>query len=363
MSADLSTLDKIATKWEVVHGKIEKLPNRIRDEVLKPLKDKGYWEGAAAPYAWTQIDDIQRQVAGAVKVASAVAKVLKDGAGELRTARKELREAVARAKKKGLHVDGDGQVSGKVGGSSDVTTRDVDDAQDEIIDILRKAYLVDENLSIALMYDVGIDEWFNTKPRLTDVNHNLSLSIPQFNAANLALDGKEAHPKRNNADPYDMGLDWLGNSGPEHQDFTYGDKFTELIQRSDSMEDVRKQTMDKWRQGHGTGTAGYSIAKDGYKGAAKKLLSEDLPAIITGDEDGLGQGFTGSYQVHYEVNGVEPDGTIIVKYSLDNETSVSSLLHYVGYHDWLEKLNPSSGPGHTVSQNVTWVERISPDAY
>ncbi|MDW6059528.1 hypothetical protein SAZ11_17850 [Streptomyces sp. FXJ1.4098] len=213
MSADFSTLDVLATQWGEVHRKLEKLPGRVRDEVLKPLKDKGYWEGAAAPYAWTQIDDIQRQVAAAVKMASAVKKVLMDGTGELRAARREMKDAVSRAEKKGLQVSSDGLVSRKGGGgeSADAanvaTQKDIDETQDEIIEILRKVYIVDENLSITLMQDIGVDQWFNAKPQLTDINHTSSLSIAQYNALNLALDGKDAHPERNNTTPYELGFD------------------------------------------------------------------------------------------------------------------------------------------------------------
>ncbi len=369
MSADFSTLDDLAAQWGEAHRKLEKLPGRMRDEVLKPLKDKGYWEGAAAPYAWTQIDDIQRQVAGAVKVAAAVRKVLMDGVGELRAARREVKDAVSRAEKKGLQVSADGRVSRKGGGgeSADApdaaTQKDADDAQDEIIEVLRKVYIIDENLSITLMQDIGVDQWFNTKPLLTDINHTSSLSIAQFNSLNLALDGKDAHPERNNTTPYDLGFDWLGNAGPDHQEFTLGDKFTELIQRSKSMEDIRRQTMDGWRAGNGVGKAHYSISEDGKVGAARKLFGEDLPAIITNDEDGLGQAYLGSYNVRYQVNGVDPDGSVVVKYTLDNKTSVSSFLHYIGYYDWLKSLDPGSGPAGTTSQTVTWTERIHPDAY
>ncbi|MGR3931670.1 hypothetical protein [Streptomyces sp. BRA346] len=362
MSADFSTLDRLATKWGEVHRKIEKLPDRIRDEVLKPLKDKGYWEGAAAPYAWSQIDDIQRQVAAAVKVSGAVKKVLVDGVGELRVARRELKDAVTRAEDMGLHVGAQGQVSRKdAEDSKDVSEKDLDAAQDEIISLVRKAHLVDENLSITLMQDIGVDQWFNAKRQLTDINHTSSLSTAQYNALNLAMDGKDPHPERNNKSPYDLGLDWLSNQGPTHQDFTSGDKLTELIQRSESMKDIRRQTMDGWRGGKGTGEANYSISEDGYIGAGKKFLGEDAPAIATNDEDGLGQAFLGSYSVDYEITGVDPDGSVVVKYTLDNTTSVSSFLHYMGYHDWMESLNPGSGPTHSVSQNVTWTERLNPD--
>ncbi|MFC0596829.1 hypothetical protein [Streptomyces palmae] len=368
MAADFGTLDSLITKWDEVHRSMEKLPDRVGDEVLKPLKDKGYWEGAAAPYAWTQIDDIQRQVALAVKVAEAVKKVLTDGVGELKAARTEVKGAISRAKEKGLYVYPDGRVSKvakdgvcTVDGPTADDVKVIDQAQDEIIAALRKAHLADENLALTLMQNVGVGGWFNNKPLLTDINHTDSISTAQTNALHLAMDGKDPHPSRNDDDPYDLGIDFATGTGDKHQDFTNGDRFTELIQRSESMKDIRKQTLDGWKNGEGNGDAAYSISKDGYFGAGKKLILEDLPAIVTGDDDGLGQAYLGSYNVKYEVTGEHPDGSVTVRYTLDNTTSVASVTHYLGYHSWQDKLNHDSGPTRNITQTVTWTEVLNPD--
>ncbi|MBH1935197.1 hypothetical protein I5Q34_13085 [Streptomyces sp. AV19] len=367
LSTDFGALDTLAAKWGDTHSKINGLAKRVGDEVLRPLKDKGYWEGAAAPYAWAQIDDIQRQVGAAAKVADAVRKVIQDGAGELKAAQRDLKDAVTRATAKGLHVGRDGAVSRSVVNgvcSADApddasAQKDMDAAQDEIIEICRRGHLADENLSITLMQDIGVDQWFNSKPQLTDINHTSSIGTDQYNALSLAMRGKDPHPARKDTDPYDLGMDWATGTGPGHQDFTNGDRFTELIRRSESMDDIRKQTLKQWREtGEGEGKANYSISKDGKIGALKKLFGEDLPAIVTGDDDGLGQAFLGSYSVHYEIKGQDPDGSVIVNYRLENTTSVESAIHYMGYYDWQRYLNPPAGPGRGVSQTVTWTERL-----
>ncbi|KUJ67824.1 hypothetical protein ACZ90_25025 [Streptomyces albus subsp. albus] len=369
MAADFGTLDSLVTKWDEIHRNIEKLPDRVRNEVLGPLKDKGYWEGAAAPYAWTQIDNLARQMDLAVKVAEAVKKVLTDGVGELKAARKEVQDAVARAREKGLYVSKEGKVSQVVGTDGQCTAggpsaddqKTIDHAQDEIIKALRTAHLADENLAMTVMQDVGVGLWFNGKPLLTDINHTDSITPAQANALHLAIDGKDPHPSHNNSGAYSLGIDFATGTGKDHQEFTNGDNFTNLVQRSESMKDIRKQTLDGWKKGEGTGDAAYSISKDGYFGAGKKLLLEDLPAIFTGDRDGLGQAYLGSYNVKYEITGEHPDGSVTVKYTLDNTTSVASVTHYLGYHSWQDKLNHDSGPTRNITQTVTWTEVLNPD--
>ncbi|MEU2827435.1 hypothetical protein ABZ667_01995 [Streptomyces lavendulae] len=84
------------------------------------------------------------------------------------------------------------------------------------------------------------------------------------------------------------------------------------------------------------GRVSYSIFDGGKMGALKKLIGTDIPAIATGD----------------------PDGSVVVQYTLDNHTSNESFLHFVGYYDWLKKTNREEGPFSTVSQTITWTERI-----
>lgn len=93
LDTDFSALDDLAVKWREAHTKTEKLPKRMMDEVLKPSRDKGYWEGAAAPFAWSLIDDIARQLTASNKVAKALSDVLDDAVSDLKIIRRDLKDA------------------------------------------------------------------------------------------------------------------------------------------------------------------------------------------------------------------------------------------------------------------------------
>ncbi|NEE40798.1 hypothetical protein G3M53_87410, partial [Streptomyces sp. SID7982] len=120
------------------------------------------------------------------------------------------------------------------------------------------------------------------------------------------------------------------------------------------------QTVEQWEEtGEKEGKAAFSISESGKVGAAKKLLTEDLPAIVTNDPDHLGEAFMGSYNVDYVVRGKDPDGSLVVEYTLNNTTSSESALHFIGYYDWLKYAEIADGPvTSAVSQTVTWTERI-----
>ncbi|MFE4661718.1 hypothetical protein ACFRFJ_34155 [Streptomyces hydrogenans] len=92
-AVDLPALDGLAERWETIHRDIKGLGKRMHDEVLTPLRDKRYWEGAAAPYAWKMIDDIERQLENAAKVAEAARRVVEDGVADLKSAQKDLKDA------------------------------------------------------------------------------------------------------------------------------------------------------------------------------------------------------------------------------------------------------------------------------
>lgn len=67
----------------------------------------------------------------------------------------------------------------------------------------------------------------------------------------------------------------------------------------------------------------------------------------------------GSYNVKYDIRGTDPDGSLVVQYTLDNTTSSESALHFIGYYDWLRHAETLDGPMMSaVSQTVTWTERI-----
>lgn len=365
LAVDLSALDSLAERWEIIHWDIKGLGKRMHDEVLTPLRDKGYWEGAAAPYAWKMIDDIERQLESAAKVADAARRVVEDGVGDLKSAQKDLRDATRRAEEKGLHINADGTLSPDVIDNvckvelTDEEKKTIEAADREIAQILKRGVTADRNLAYSLMADIGLSQWFNSEPGLTDIDSIKKISEGAYNALDLALQGKDPYPGISSDDPYSLGWNWVTGDGPRHRDYYYGDEMTELIQSSESMEQLRLDTLEQWRStGQPQGSVAYSISESGKLGALKKLITTDLPAIATGDEDHLGEAFTGSYNLNYTVKGQDPDGSLVVEYTLKNNTSNESFLHYIGYYDWLEKVNREEGVFSSVDQKIVWTERI-----
>lgn len=367
LDTDFSALDDLAGKWREVHTRTEKLPQRMMDEVLKPLRDKGYWEGAAAPFAWTLIDDIARQLTAANKVAKALSQVLDDAVGDLKIIRRDLKDAVRRARDKGLSVNDTGTVSGYL--TADLflaadqrqnSTLAVHIAQEEISEICRRGIIADQSLSMTLMSDVGVGSWFNSKPQHSSIDSTNKISADEYNAYGRALEGRDPYPERQNDSPYSLGRDYVTGLGPRHQNFTNGDTMADRVQSMESMKDIRRQTVEQWEAtGEKEGSAAFSISESGKIGAAKKLIGEDLPAIVTNDPDHLGEAFMGSYNVKYDIRGTDPDGSLVVQYTLDNTTSSESALHFIGYYDWLRHAETLDGPMMSaVSQTVTWTERI-----
>jgi hypothetical protein len=365
LAADLSTLDDLADRWESVHRDIKGLGKRMNDEVLSPLRDKGYWEGVAAPYAWRMIDDIQRQLENAAKVADSARRVVEDAVSDLKSAQTDLKDAVRRITEKGLYVNTDGTVAGDiVDGACKATLTDeehksIEAAQHEMAGLLRRAVTADRNLAYSLTSDLGLGQWFNDDPRFTDIDSTKRIGEDEYNALNLAMKGENPYPAYSSDDPYSLGWDWVTGDGSRQRTYHSGDEMTELIRSSESMRQLRLDTVEKFRgDGLSEGNVSYSISESGKLGALKKLVTTDLPAIVTGDEEHLGEAFTGSYNLHYTVKGEDPDGSLVVEYKLHNDTSNASFLHYIGYYDWLDKLNREEGVFSSVGQEIVWTERI-----
>ncbi|MEV7729346.1 hypothetical protein AB0P15_32190 [Streptomyces sp. NPDC087917] len=366
LDTDLGPLRKLADQWRTSHEAIAKLGKRVHGEMLQPLRDKGYWEGAAAPYAWRMIDDIERRLDDATKVAAAVIGVLDDALGELESVKTDLEGAVRRAGERGLHIDSGGTVSASVihgvckvieQGSEDAKA--IEAARREILEIVKRGIAADQNLSFSLMSDIGVDEWFNAKPQHQNIDSTNTIGYEEYNELNRAIQGKSPYQLPNSDDPYDLGFGWLLGEGPRDRQYEAGDTMTELIRQSESMTKLRADTLDEWRkEGNASGTVHYSISEGGKIGALQKLITTDIPAIVTGDPRHLGEAFAGSYSLDYDVRGQDPDGSLVVQYKLKNATSNESFLHFIGYYDWLKSTNRDEGVLSTVRQEITWTERI-----
>ncbi|MFI8853203.1 hypothetical protein ACIGW3_23855 [Streptomyces sp. NPDC053499] len=358
MKTDPSVLTDLAKKWDSVVEDTRGLPGQILRELMKPLRDEGYWEGAAAPYAWQMIDDMQHQVHRAREVAKKVKKLLEDGASELEEIRTDLKSAVKDIEADPmLRVSDDGVVQCTVSGTvSPGNKSTMESAQKKIDSIVRRAVLKDKQLSYTLMADIGLDQWFNARPQHTQINSTGKISNAEYTALDRVLVGNKTGYTNDNTGPYEIGGHWLSGTGPKKHEFSDNDSLTKLITNSKSMEGVRKDVAEQVADGKLKGKARYSIAEGGLMGAGKQLLMKDIPAIATNDKDGLGQAFVGSYTVNYRVVGEDADGEKVVRYTLQNNTSTSSFMHFLGYGKWLEKFNHDKDgfPGRTSQLTGTY---------
>ncbi|MFK0238010.1 hypothetical protein [Streptomyces vinaceus] len=196
LDTDLGPLQKLADQWRLTHKDISGLGKRVQGEMLTPLRDKGYWDGVAAPYAWRMIDDIQRQLEDATKVAAAVLGVLDDALGELKSVKTDLEAAVKRIGEQGLYIAGDGAVSTSVvDGVCKVVEKGSDDAkaiqaaQKEINDIVRRGITADQNLAFSLMSDIGLGQWFNGKPQHSNIDTTNTIGQEEYALLDRAMSG------------------------------------------------------------------------------------------------------------------------------------------------------------------------------
>ncbi|MBO3676523.1 hypothetical protein [Streptomyces sp. NEAU-YJ-81] len=366
-TAHFGALDTLASKWKSVHEKIKNLDDKIRDEVLKPLRDKGYWEGMAAPYAWAQIDDIQRQATAAAKVVDAMRRSLEDGGGELKAVQKRLHEAVKGFGEEGMYVGPEGKVilgsaCDVQGNLSEKDANKVDAAQKKLNLILRDAFEADQNLSITLMDNIGLDLWFNTGTLRTDINHTDGISTDRYDRLGRELSGLDPDPEKNHLTPRTLAANWLAGTGEDSYSFSQHDPFVEQLRKSESMDSIRSQTLDGWKAGHPEGRVKYQIAGKSLPEQGATFL-KDMAGLsgvdnLWGGDTNEAQSLLGSYDVDYVVKGTDPDGKLVVQYTLKNDTDMESFIP--GYSSVEKIANHDTGPGAGIKERMVWTERVDP---
>jgi hypothetical protein len=239
----------------------------------------------------------------------------------------------------------------------------VNAAQTRLNGILREAFEADQNLSITLMENVGLEQWFNTGKVRTDINHTSGISTDRYDTLGRDMGGLGPFPSTNHLTPRTLLANWVAGTGDDHYSFSQHDPFVEQLRKSESMDGIRKQTLEGWKAGHGEGKAKYQISgmslPDQVGSYAKDMTGLSGLDNLWGGDTNEAQSLLGSYAVDYIVKGADPDGKLIVQYTLRNDTDMESALPF--YQNWQEKANHDTGPGADIKETMVWTERIAPD--
>jgi RHS repeat-associated protein len=180
----------------------------------------------------------------------------------------------------------------------------------------------------------------------------------------------EARPG-NDMGPWGLGWQWLTGTGPQLQVFGDGDPMTEMLRTHDHIQDTRgliaRRIVRERRNGTGrfSGKNHYSLAGIG---GTKKYV-KDYSTLLTGGATGnLAVTYLGSYQLNYEVVGVDEEcGQATVRFTVKNDSTIGSATRppVIGYSDfWKNNIGSrmndwfSSGPMSNTSQEFHWTEVI-----
>lgn len=129
------------------------------------------------------------------------------------------------------------------------------------------------------------------------------------------------------------------------------------------MNTLRGQTIDAWKAGSGEGTLHHRLASKPFLGQVG-TYAKDMAGLsgidnLWGGDTNEAQSLLGSYDLDYVIKGTDPDGKLIVQYTLRNDTDMESFLP--GYQKSQETLNHDNGPGADIKEVMIWTERIDPD--
>ncbi|GAA2415668.1 hypothetical protein GCM10010420_52100 [Streptomyces glaucosporus] len=169
---------------------------------------------------------MQRQVAAAIKTARAVQRTMEDGVGELKSAQRRLKDAVTRFQRAVMVVVVDGgqavveRAQCIVDQPDPRKGEDVTEAQRELDEILRDAFLADQELAITLTANIGLDMWFNAGKLRSGTDSTGSIGVDLYDALDRAARGEDPHPEKNHQSPRDVLVNWVTGTGESEKVFT-----------------------------------------------------------------------------------------------------------------------------------------------
>lgn len=171
-------------------------------------------------------------------------------------------------------------------------------------------------------------------------------------------------PARDDAGYYQLGWEWLSETGPRRHDFGPDDPATQVLRKHHFLQGVR----DKVATGAikpGKAQA-QSYALGGWKGVPEFIKA--YSAVPTGGASGnLAAAYLGSYKLTPDVRGIDKEGIATADFTVENTSSLASALHppVLGYkpfyRDYVDPLINSlrrSGPGSATTQTFHWTEKI-----
>jgi hypothetical protein len=170
--------------------------------------------------------------------------------------------------------------------------------------------------------------------------------------------------------PFEVVVEWLTGQSPRNHEFREGDPFTELLQQSDYIGDVRARVAESVSEGnYGPFSEGYNLG--GLQGVPK--YAKDYSTLFTGGKTGnLAVTYLGSYSLDIWITGVNRDnGAVQAMFNVKNTSNIESLTHppVIGYTDfWSDSIAPvingaassitNLGPMSPTTQDFWWTETI-----
>jgi RHS repeat-associated protein len=176
-------------------------------------------------------------------------------------------------------------------------------------------------------------------------------------------------PTNADANPWDLGQEWLFGVGPQTRDFGLNDHMTSYVIGHSAVNSARNTITSQIKANSGSASpVPVSYDLSGLAGIPKYF--GDYSTLLTfGNTGNLGVTFLGSYKGQVSVVNVsQSTGTAEIEFSIVNNSTIGSATRppVVGYWDWWQEyvasritnLADGGGPMSTKTQNFVWRETV-----
>jgi uncharacterized protein YukE len=192
--------------------------------------------------------------------------------------------------------------------------------------------------------------------------------------------------KRANEDTWQLLGSWIAG---DKRAYVLGqqDAFTQRIQQSDYIRAQREETLSRLRNGMlNTGfvdrdhdglrdpndVTWHSVSNDPLRlmtdaGTLLGVIGTSDRADVPVQFENFPDTFLGSYRLNFYVEAPAPDGSVLVTYILENDTTIDSATripvlggHVPGVYQWMNQENEAAGKFETEHQLIVWTEKMYP---